>query len=65
MRFKGTYKGMTAAVTVLNDRSDANSSKVEIDDNDGGYFNCFNNLPPDHAMVGHAWSDPQMLDKAL
>ena len=64
MRFKGTYKGMTAALA-LNDQSDADSSKVEIDNDDGGYFNCYYNLPPDCAMVGHTWSDPQTLDKAL
>ena len=64
VRFKGTYKGMTAALA-LNDQSDTNSSKVETDNDDGGYFNCCYNLPPDCAMVGHTWLDPQMLDEAL
>ena len=64
VRFKGTYKGMTAALA-LNDQSDVNSSKVETDNDNGGYFNCYYNLPPDCAMVGHTWSDPQTLDEAL
>ena len=64
VRFKGTYKGMTAALA-LDDQSDADSSKVEIDNDDGGYFNCFYDLPFDCAMVGHTWSDPQTLDEAL
>ena len=45
-RFKGTYKGMTAAVTVLNDQDDDTSSAVEEDPRDEGYFNCFYDLPP-------------------
>ena len=65
VRFKGTYKGMTAAVTVLEDQDNADSSKVAIDDVDRGYFNCFYNSLPDHAMVGHTWSDPQKLDEVL
>ena len=56
---------MTAAVALLEDQDDAGSSKVEIDDVDGGYFNCYYDLPSDHAMVGHTWSDPQTLDEAL
>ena len=64
-RFKGTYKGMTAAVTVLNDQDDNASSAVEEDPRDEGYFNCFYNLPPDYAMLGHSGSDPQTLDEVL
>ena len=56
---------MTAAVTVLEDQGDADSSKVVVNNVDGGYFNCYYNLPPNHAMVGHTWSDPQTLDEAL
>ena len=64
-RFKGTYKGMTAAVTVLNDQDDNASSAVEEDPRDEGYFNCFYDLPPDYAMLGHSGSDPQTLDEVL
>ena len=64
-RFKGTYKGMTAAITVLEDQDDAESPKVEIDDEEGGYLNCFCDLPPDIAAVGHTGSDPKTLDEAL
>ena len=49
---------MTAAVALLKDQDDTGSSKVEINDVDEGYFNCYN-LPPDFAAVGHTWSDPQ------
>ena len=48
---------MTAAV-VLDEQSDVDHPTVEIDD--GSY-----DLPPDCAMVGHTWLDPQMLDEAL
>jgi hypothetical protein len=51
-KFKGTYKGMVAAVTAI----------VE-DTSDEDIFNCF--LPPDIAAVGHVGSDPKTLDEAL
>ena len=63
-RFKGTYKGMTAAVTVLKDHDEI-ASIAEDDVPDEGYFNCFYGLPPDFAMLGDTSSDPQTLDEAL
>ena len=56
---------MTAAVTILKDQDDADSPKVEINDEEGGYLDCFCDLPPDIAAVGHTGSDPKMLDEAL
>jgi hypothetical protein len=63
-KFKGTYKGMTAAVTVLDNKSESNRLE-EVVDVEEDINNCFYNLPPDLAMVVHIGSDPQTLDEAL
>ena len=44
---------------------DAASSTVVDDPSVEGYFNCFDDLPPDIAAVGHPSTDPQTLDEAL
>ena len=56
---------MTAAITVLEDQDNAESAKVEINDEEGGYLNCSCDLPPDIAAVGHTGSDPKTPDEAL
>jgi Reverse transcriptase (RNA-dependent DNA polymerase)/gag-polypeptide of LTR copia-type len=64
-RFKGNYKGMTAAVTMFEEADEAVCSPQDVVDDDRGYSNCFYDLPPDFAMVGQVGSDPRTLDEAL
>lgn len=66
-RYKGTYKGMAlaAAVTLFEDDIDGPEAEGEGEDIDRGYSNCFYDLPPDIAAIGHIGADPKTLDEAL
>jgi hypothetical protein len=60
-RYKGNYKDLLkAAVTVFEE-----IPASEDEDSDRGCFNCFDDLPPDIAVVGHASTDPKTLDEVL
>jgi hypothetical protein len=54
---------LKAAVTVFEDDIEIPASEDE--DSDRGCFNCFDDLPPDIAAVGHAGTDPKTLDEVL
>ena len=64
-RFQANYKGMTAMAAVLDHPDDVASPIMVEDPVADGYFNCFDDLPPDIAAVGHPSTDPQTLDEAL
>jgi hypothetical protein len=65
---KGTYQkmhgGLVAGIAHV-ESPDDDDPVEEIVEDDRGYSNCCYEVPPDFAMVGHTWSDPQTLDEAL
>ena len=50
---------------MFDDNNDVATPAVVEDPAVNGYFNCFEDLPPDLAMVAHNGIDPQTLDEAL
>ena len=58
-RFKGNYKGMTAAAAIFEDDVESR------DDDDEALPDTKYDLPPDIAAVGHPSTDPHTLDEAL
>ena len=61
--FKAMNKGLTAAIMVTTDDDDDNIQ--EQLENIDGYLNCFNEYPPNVALVGQNTTDPRNLNEAL